>query len=150
MLEPTHNIDVPLLRKELEHITAHPERWNQSTWGKQTECGTVACLAGNAVIHNYPVESLIWQTRKFVKYDGTRMETLTALDGVTINCLPYSVHEVARDLFGLTEDQAGAMFSATNTLSDLWEYANQITNGEIEVPEEVKVMAAQHNPDRDL
>lgn len=39
-------INVPLLRKTLEHIEAHPEEWNQSAWA----CGTAGCFAWHAAM----------------------------------------------------------------------------------------------------
>lgn len=30
----------------LDHIDAHPEQWQQSTWMHKTDCGTAACFAG--------------------------------------------------------------------------------------------------------
>jgi hypothetical protein len=42
MNETTPN--VPLLRKTLEHIEAHPEEWYQNTW----RCRTAMCFAGMA------------------------------------------------------------------------------------------------------
>lgn len=152
MLEPTHNINVPLLRKELEFITAHPEEWNQATWGAQTACGTVACLAGNTVIHHYPADALHW--RKYYSYINSIVgdPSIVELDGVKDKegFLFKSVGEAAQELFGLTEYQASCLFSGSNTLRDLWEFANQFTNGEIEVPEGVKKLNTRYDRDRDL
>lgn len=39
-------VNVPLLRKTLEHIEAHPEEWNQSAWA----CGTAGCFAWHAAM----------------------------------------------------------------------------------------------------
>jgi len=44
---PTPNL--PLLRKVLDHIDAHPEEWRQGGWAIETECGTACCIAGFAV-----------------------------------------------------------------------------------------------------
>ena len=33
-----------------DHILAHPEEFDMNTWGYQSACGTVACLAGTAVL----------------------------------------------------------------------------------------------------
>jgi hypothetical protein len=32
------------------HILEHPEEFDMNTWGYQSACGTVACLAGTAVL----------------------------------------------------------------------------------------------------
>src|SRR6478609_6380573 len=49
--DPVPNL--PLLRKVLEHIDAHPEEWHQSVWAMETsasECGTAFCVAGHTVV----------------------------------------------------------------------------------------------------
>lgn len=45
MTEPTPNL--PLLRKILDHIDAHPEEHDQETW--ESACGTTRCVAGWAL-----------------------------------------------------------------------------------------------------
>jgi hypothetical protein len=39
-----------LAYRVLDHIDAHPEQWNQGRWIGKTECGTVGCFAGWAVV----------------------------------------------------------------------------------------------------
>lgn len=34
----------------LDHIDAHPEKWSQGVWVGESDCGTVACFAGLAVL----------------------------------------------------------------------------------------------------
>jgi hypothetical protein len=41
--------NIPLLRKTIEHIEAHPEEWDQTTWAVRTPCGTTMCFAGTAL-----------------------------------------------------------------------------------------------------
>lgn len=44
---PTPNL--PLLRKVLDHIDAHPDQWNQNLFfatDTASSCGTVCCVAG--------------------------------------------------------------------------------------------------------
>ncbi len=36
------------LRTLAHELRADPESYDQSTWGYETECGTVACVAGHA------------------------------------------------------------------------------------------------------
>lgn len=146
----TTTIDVPLLRKALEHVTAHPEDWCQSywitrsfvfdgitykgekaskAWGWLTDeqekqvtwCGTTACLAGTVAV-----------TLLGGKPHKGLSDLITAqvdLDGEV-----HDVEEVARTTLGLTMDQAAWLFRAGNTLGELWRIANEFTNGEIEIP----------------
>lgn len=39
-------VNVPLLRKTLEHIEAHPGEWDQENY----RCGSAACFAGHAAL----------------------------------------------------------------------------------------------------
>lgn len=123
-------INVPLLRKTLEHITAHPDEWDQDIWAERTPCGTVACLAGTAVLLQ-GFELDFYES----ECDCGCREGTTA--SYVISDPPQTIQEVARTTLGLTEDQADDLFESDNTLRDLWAYANSFTNGEIEIPENV-------------
>jgi hypothetical protein len=125
-------INVPLLRKELEYITAHPEEHDQLIWLRnrfegENRCGTAGCLAGNAVLHAGRVEG--WTD---VKYDGRKYVV-----GPT-RYFPSggSWTDVGAELFGLNTDQAIDLFDETNTLRRMWRLANRFTYGEIEIPPE--------------
>jgi hypothetical protein len=37
-------------RKVLSHLAEHPEQFDMGTFGEVADCGTVACLAGHALI----------------------------------------------------------------------------------------------------
>jgi hypothetical protein len=113
-------IDVARLRKELEYITAHPEEWDQSTWGRRTtrSCGTVACLAGNTVLH--ADEEVVWELGRMIGVN----------DG-------QSIPERARELLGLNEVEAEDLFAGGNSLRMLWRMASRFTDGEIQVPEDL-------------
>lgn len=43
-------MNVPLLRKVQAYILTNPEHFNQSRWCDEAACGTVACIAGWALI----------------------------------------------------------------------------------------------------
>lgn len=119
------SIDVPLLRKELEYITAHREHWNQGTWlnAADTSCGTVGCLAGNTLLHTGNVECYsVVETRK-VYYTPIGQ---------------WSWGWEAKKVLGLSICQADHLFYEHNTLHDLWRLANEYTSGEIEIPLEVE------------
>jgi hypothetical protein len=121
-------IDVPRLRKELEFITAHRERWLQNTWVSRTECGTVGCLAGNIVLNaGY---------RPF--YDADRDSTSYVRDGERSSTNTYWIRDLATSILGLTERQADDLFRSSNTLYELWWIASELTHGEIQVPADVE------------
>lgn len=118
-IEPKLEIDVPLLRKTLEHITAHPEEHQQGVWGARflmTACGTAFCLAGHAV-----------------QFAGHEIEW----DGDDIACDVVggaSIEFTAQRELGLEDRQADVLFNPFNTQRDLWRLASEYTHGAIEVP----------------
>lgn len=118
-------VDVARLRKELEFITAHRERWDQRTWLQRTVCGTVGCLAGNAVLNAGYVPMF-----HIEESDATGW----VVNAESQQC---SVREAARRLFGLTPEQSEKLFSPFNSLRGLWLIAEQLTDGEIQVPPEL-------------
>lgn len=145
-------IDVPLLRKVLEHVTEHPEEWRQAYWitgnlvvdgrtytgneglrrwyaledagmeDRATWCGTTACLAGHVAV------TVLGGVPHFS--GGPTVTSYVKLDGEV-----QYVQDVAQKALGLNSDQADRLFSAgNNSLGDLWRIAHDITRGEIEVP----------------
>jgi hypothetical protein len=127
---PTHGVNVPLLRKVLEHVTEHPDQHDQRVWVKQTGCGTAACLAGWAVL----IEGLDPDMSIACGYFGT--EYLE--DG-------RDIAVVAAELIGVdnprtvSDDAWGDhLFCQDNNIGDLWRIASELTRGEIEIPEQFR------------
>jgi hypothetical protein len=115
---------VPSLRKELEFITNHPDAWHQGHWLISTphsECGTMGCLAGNAVAH-------CDQFILLLKEDGC----LYPERKFTRESVSWQV--AGAEALGLTHFEAKEMFSGTNSLLRLWQLAHAYSNGEIEIP----------------
>ena len=109
-----------LLRKVLEHVTDHPEEWNQGVWAVRNDCGTAACIAGHTVLmagHQVEWMEMSSATEKAVDVSG----------GPTIR-------QVAAHELGLTRYQEVALFDGGNTLADLWWLAGEMTDGEIAEP----------------
>lgn len=117
---PVPLLNVPLLRKELEFITANPRSWRQGTWlRRNSDCGTQGCLAGNTVLH---AGQAMWSGNE----DGW----------TTKNGFGWSVN--AGYLLGLNDAQQSLLFSSENSLWDLWNYARMISHGEIQIPPGIK------------
>lgn len=119
-------INVPLLRKTLEYITAHPEEWDQAYWGTRVindnACNTSHCLAGHAVVLNG--DQVLWSGD-----DDTEFANFIASGQL--------IQVRAEHLLGLAPPEARALFSHNNSLYRLWKIANRLTNGEIEIPEDI-------------
>lgn len=124
---PAHTINVPLLRKVLEHITEHPSEWRQHKWATRflklngEVCGTAFCVAGHAaVMAGYHI-------------DWTRDESMVRY--VTEG---GSIEYVARQELGFSAEESKRMFWESNDLASIWGMASEFTHGEIEIPEEYK------------
>jgi hypothetical protein len=128
--EPTHGVNVPLLRKVLEHVTAHPEEWNQAEWARRDSCGTAYCIAGHTVV----------MAGNEVRWSPFCFEHEYEVSGTLVD--GRRVGDVAVELLGIPIPlrrvgvEKGHLFYSENTLSDLWRIASQLTDGEIEIPEE--------------
>jgi hypothetical protein len=135
--------DVPRLRKTLEHITAHPDEWDQSFWAVDWEmyreywcgdgpvlkrrlamtmgrpaCGTAYCVAGRTVVDA--------GCQIVMKADGGAYQCIDP--GRHASSAPdvCNISHKARELLGLTRDEAIALFEETNTLNDLWRIGQRI------------------------
>lgn len=123
ILEPNE----PLLRKTLEHIQHHPEHWDQlayrhflypegvkirKTINPAIECGTAMCFAGWAC----DISGVTWR-------DHTTSAILDEHGQIK------SANDEARDLLGLTDRQAVALFDTGNTIADLERIVDDIIEG---------------------
>lgn len=120
------DVNVPLLRKTLEHIEAHPEEHNQRVWAVRTSCGTAACLAGWVV--QLAGRDLDW-------VDGVcgPFATHVQVDEETV-----SIRAMAMMELGLDGTRANILFDSDNSRAQLWGLANEYTGGEIEIPEKYR------------
>lgn len=114
-----HTINVPPLRKALEHVTEHPEEHAQGQWVSRATCGTVGCLAYWIVIAaGYEV----------------RWRNATVVDQTDPAKLGESIRSAATREASLNDFQAEQLFRGTNTIDDLWNLASTFTDGEITRP----------------
>lgn len=106
-----------LAQEVAEYITAHPDEWDQGTWG----CGTTACFGGRSLLMTGQAE--------IHEYDGTGVEVLY-LNGNT----PPGNAEAAGKLLELNGDQANSLFY------DPWELVrDEEGNFDFETPIETRV-----------
>jgi hypothetical protein len=99
--------NVPLLRKTLEHIEAHPQEWDQVRW----RCESGMCFAGTAA----DLDGAQWL------YGAGPMLRRREDDPADDRYAPDRLHvrTRAQHILGISEDQADDLFEATNTLDDL-------------------------------
>jgi hypothetical protein len=128
------NIDAPILRKALEHITAHPEEWNQSHWAKRSKsCGTAYCLAGTIVAQQgYEMAFTLGLEHEATSY------AFDASTGTSCGIPELAIRELVGPDWDIEAYTAISeqLFIDTRTLPDLWRRAHNLTGGEIEIPEE--------------
>jgi hypothetical protein len=133
------SINTEKLLTQLRHLTIHPEKHDQSQWAKlvvengdttvkplPSACGSFGCLAGNTVLADG--HELYWESA-FIGDEGKAIWSADYLneDGER----GRFIMSAAKDILGLTEDQAEALFSSGNSRDDLWAYAIEFTEGEI-------------------
>ena len=125
-------INVPLLRKVLEHIEAHGDEWNQVIWravfGRANRCDTAMCFAGHAAHmmdcewadvagHDGYGEWVIADEadREFAERADNDASLTETEDGTTLIHCAWR----AQRLLGLTNNQRMELFSGGNNLEDL-------------------------------
>lgn len=105
-------INVPLLRKTLEHIEAHPEEWDQGDWRLRVEregfCGTAYCFAGTAA----NLHGAEWRIPAPADWQDDDMRIVTPEGGM-------HVEYYAQEILGLNFNQADMLFDGGNDLADL-------------------------------
>ena len=117
--------DVARLRKALEYAHAHPELHYQGEWAMKTACGTTMCLAG----------TVAWQAGyRFIWMSDNSAAEVRGPDGDV-----ESVESAAWRLLDLDSSyQANALFYEAGNIENLYWAANEITDGEIEIPLELQ------------
>lgn len=113
--------NVPLLRKTLEHIEAHPEEWKQKVW----RCNSGMCFAGwAATLHGaewaYAAGDDTWRAVDFVESGAPAVPGLDEEEAYTVviddNASLWPVGAYAGQALGLGEGDAEALFAPHNTL----------------------------------
>jgi hypothetical protein len=125
-------VNVPLLRKTLEHITAHPKEWDQRWWASRSDCGTAYCMAGWAVRFAHPNAVAVNYVDTGYS-DGTQAAQHVVIDGER-----HDIERAARRELGLSETEGNELFAPYNSITKLWKLASGITAGEIEVDPSVE------------
>jgi hypothetical protein len=118
-------LNVGRLREALEFITANPRYWQQNLWARRVpwvdpadqNAEFIGCLG-------YHIVRLAGHRHGYVGVCG---ETWTVADG-------RHMYEVAREEIGLSGLQAMSLFHPANSLKDLWDIAERITQGAITAP----------------
>lgn len=97
--------NLPLLRKVLDHIDAHPEEWNQAQFAPQVgDCKTTYCVAGHAVAMT----------------QGVIPATVVIAGCYAVAPADRSGdwEQAGREALGLTRPEASAMFYGSMTPGD--------------------------------
>lgn len=94
-----------------DYITAHPEQLDMNTWGRKTLCGTVACVAGHALIMFGSADGLT------VQWDNEFMDSVFHDNGIH-----YPIEIAAEMVLGLSIRESGELFRVSpkrSVLDDL-------------------------------
>lgn len=125
---------VDLLRSVLEHITAHPETWDQDKWAVRTECGTSFCVAGHVAVKKGMTPEwspqVDWPGDEIFDIEGAYVaSSVTDSEGDY-----YDIPSFAAEAVGLDYLSANMLFHWGNTLPALWRIAGELSDGRIVTP----------------
>lgn len=105
--DPTSVIPIPdtaerndRLEKVRAYAHAHPDEFDMDYWVHISSCGTTRCIAGTAVFLFAP------EARLQSMFEGSQPDLVK----LTPESEPELIEYVARDLLGLTDDQANTLF----------------------------------------
>jgi hypothetical protein len=112
-------INFERLDTAITYAAEHPAEFDMWDWFKETSCGTVACLAGTALIQagyepRFSASGRIKLTTVVRTYvDGTYEAGTYEAEAAAVwrEGVAYPVAETAAELLGLDEDQADEVFN---------------------------------------
>lgn len=107
----------------LTWLETHPERHVQSDWlFRKPSCGTVGCIAGWTCLRNGYVEvaDRDWPDVILGVYRDDDVQRRLLDVGMT-----------AMQILGIDESQGARLFEEGNTIPDLWQIADEITDGAV-------------------
>ncbi len=98
-------------------LAGERSEWDQTDWIKVTSCGTSCCIAGRVVLTNgwKPIDS--GSSGMIANEYGVFRE----------------VDDVARELLGITHEEAYYLFLAENTLADVEEIIEGLIDGTLDI-----------------
>lgn len=106
--------NIELLDKALANIDAHPEEWNQGTYGRKTPCDTAGCLAYHVgVVLGAKIE---WEQRD---YSESGFLSIVAIDG-------REPATFAKNALEISYQSAGILFAGGNNRTDLQDYRDAL------------------------
>lgn len=130
------DINVPLLRKVMEHIESHPEEWDQGMW--VTGVRTLTYRSGE-VVRTYPMQTLPYYRTEPPAFCGTafcfagHVAHMTGWNPIWRGThfdrqrMHHPVHgdadveTLAREELGISAGAAEALFNANNSMFHLQE-----------------------------
>lgn len=109
--------DFERLDAAITHAVENPERFDFGSWFARTNCGTTACLAG----------TVAWQDGWTPVFNRASADAPLALaDDVEKDGEVRYTFDLARDLLGLTEEQAEDMFVQAGGVKGVIEERNRL------------------------
>lgn len=105
-----------VFRLAMKHIHEFPEEHQQEVWAQRSACGTAACLAGRVVL----------QAGAEIMWDSNFLVSLC----VTPSGERRHISQYARELLGIGQFEAEALFDHMNSVEDLEEIGEGILSGE--------------------
>lgn len=147
---------VATMRKTLEHVLAHPDGHDQSSWGWSYDpnevdraphvpaCGTSYCFAGHAAV------TVAGATPLFDEgpYGSLRVVVPPGAS-LTDPAQHHDVAAYAAEVLGLPDHEGGVfLFAGTNTLVDLADLVHEYTGGRVDLRAEATTVQARVDAER--
>lgn len=146
---------VQRLQEALDDLTAHPEKHNQATWFStsdrvyedrkpdlrvvKADCNSVMCLAGDVAVNNgytFVVRPNSNVAEEVISND--LIDRMLAGDQDAMEEIRMA-ERVGAELLELDDDEAQWLFGSDNSIVDLWAMAWVLTEGQIKLPEKLRV-----------
>lgn len=120
LVDSAETLNIPMARKVLEHLRAHPEEHDQDVFAvRGTACGTRACIAGTAVLMD-PRTIVHW----------LRTEVGELVGEVFVDGHPVDLIDRAAEVLGLSDHDAVSLFFTYDDASALTMLAGAIEDAE--------------------
>lgn len=147
---------VAVMRKTLEHVLAHPDEHDQSSWGWSYDlverrelphvpaCGTSYCFAGHAAVTVSGATPI---------YDAGAYGSLSAVVPPGVSLTDPDQHRdvstYAVEVLGLPDHETSVfLFAGDNTLVDLADLVHEYTDGRVDLRAEATAAQARADADR--
>jgi hypothetical protein len=127
--------DFPLSKTTIDVLHERVERYGMVDYVPVANCGTALCVAGHVDVRNgWTFIAPVNEFGASVVIPTPQVDALLTQGQYGDDVTAREAAEVAREILNITDEDAGALFSASNNLLDLWAIGFAITAGRLPLP----------------